>query len=39
MDLDLNEEKDTRMEYIREEHWMDVAEEGDEKKRIFDLRC
>ena len=27
-DLDLNEEEDIITEYIRDEHWSDVAEDG-----------
>ena len=37
-DLDLNEEEDTIMGKIREEHWGDVSEEGDGKKKIYYLR-
>ena len=36
-DPDLNEEGNIIMDEIREEHWRDVAEEGDNKK-IHDLR-
>ena len=35
---DLNEDKDIRLDVIKEEHWRDVAEEGDDKKKIHDLR-
>ena len=35
---DLNEEDDTRMDEIRDEHWRNVAEEGDDKKKMHDLR-
>ena len=35
---DLNEEEDIRLDEIREEHSRNVAEEGDEKKEIHDLR-
>ena len=35
---DLNEEEDIRLDLIKEEHWRDVAEEGDDKKKIHDLR-
>ena len=35
---DLNEEEDIRLDVIKEEHWRDVAEEGDDKKNIYDLR-
>ena len=38
IDPDLNEEEDIIMYDSREEHWMDVAEEGDNKKKIHDLR-
>ena len=37
-DPDLNEEEDIRLDDIREEHWSDVAEEGDNKKNICSLR-
>ena len=37
-DPDLNEEEDIILDEIREEHWRDVAEEGDDKKNIHDLR-
>ena len=36
-DPDLNEEEDIRMDEIREDHWRDVAEEGDDKKKIHYL--
>ena len=35
---DLNEEGDIRLDEIREKHWRDVAEQGDNKKKIRDLR-
>ena len=35
--LDLNEEEGTIMEDIKEEHWRDVAEDGDDKKKIHAL--
>ena len=38
-DMDLNEEEDTRMDEIREEHWRDFDEEGDNKKKIRSLGC
>ena len=38
IDPDLNEKEDTRMENRREEHWRDVAEEGENKKNINALR-
>ena len=34
IDPDLNEEQDTRIYTIREEHQRDVYEEGDDKKKI-----
>ena len=34
----LNEEEDIIIDEIREEHWRDVAEEGDDKKKIHVLR-
>ena len=37
-DPDLNEEEDIILDEIREEHWRDVAEEGDDKKKIHELR-
>ena len=37
-DTGLNEEEDIRMDKIRDEHWGDVAEEGDDKKNIHALR-
>ena len=37
-DPDLNEEEDIRFGEIRDEHWRDVAEEGDDKKKIHELR-
>ena len=33
-----NEEDDNRLDAVREEHWRNVAEEGDDKKKIHDLR-
>ena len=33
-DPDLNEEEDIRLDIIREEHWRDVDEEGDNRKKI-----
>ena len=35
---DLNEKEDIRLDGIREEHWRDVADEGDDKKKIHSLR-
>ena len=37
-DPDLNEEEDIRLDEIREEHWRDIAEEYDNKKKIQYLR-
>ena len=37
-DMHLNEEEDIRIDEIRDEHWRDVAEEGDDKNNIHDLR-
>ena len=37
-DTDLNEKEDMRLDEIREEHWKDVAEEGDDNKKIHALR-
>ena len=37
-DPDLNEKEDIRLDEIREEHWRDVSEEGDDKKNIHALR-
>ena len=37
-DPDLNEDEDIILDEIREEHHRDVAEEGDDKKKIHDLR-
>ena len=34
----LNEEEDIRLDTIMEEHWRDVSDEGDEKKKIHALR-
>ena len=38
IDPDLNEKEDIRLDGIREENCRDVAEEGDVKKKIHDLR-
>ena len=35
---DLNEEEDIRLDAIRGDHWRNVAEEGDKKKKIIALR-
>ena len=37
-DPDLNEEKDIRLDAIREDHWRDLAAEGDYKNMICALR-
>ena len=37
-DPDLNEEEDIIMDEIRDEHWRDVAEEGDDNNKIHALR-
>ena len=37
-DLDLNEEEDIRMDKIRDEHWMGIAHEVEDKKKINTLR-
>ena len=37
-DPDLNEEEDIRIDEIRDEHWRDVAREGDNEKKINALR-
>ena len=37
-DLELNEGEDIRLYAIREEHWRDVDEEGEDKKKIHALR-
>ena len=36
-DLYLNEEEDIIMDEIRDNHWRDVSEEGDDKKKIHTL--
>ena len=38
IDPDLNEEEDTRMDDTRDEHWRDIAKDGDDKKNIHALR-
>ena len=38
IDTDLNEEEDIIMDEIMDEHWRDVAGEGDDKKKIHALR-
>ena len=37
-DPDLNEEEDIILDKIREDHWRDVSEEGDYKKKFYALR-
>ena len=37
-DPDLNEEEDIRLDAIREYHWRDISEEGNDKKKIHALR-
>ena len=34
---DLNEEEDIRLDAIREEHWSDFSEEGENNKKIHAL--
>ena len=36
--LDLNEEENIRMEYIKEEHCRDFSDNGDNKNNIHALR-
>ena len=38
IDPDLNEEEDIRMQDSREEHWRDVADDGEYKSKIHALR-
>ena len=38
IDTELNEEEGIRMEDIREEHWMDVDEEGYNKNKTHSMR-
>ena len=38
IDPDLNEEGDIRMEDSREENWRDFSEDGEDKRKIHDLR-
>ena len=35
--MDLNEEEDIRIDEIRDRYWMDVADEGEDKKKIHAL--
>ena len=37
-DPDLNEEEDIGLDAIREYHWRDFSEEGDNKRNIHALR-
>ena len=37
-DPDLNEKEDIRFDKILEDHWRDIAEENDYKKKINALR-
>ena len=37
-DPDLNEMEDIRFDKIREDHWRDIAEEKDDRKKIHVLR-
>ena len=37
-DPDLNEDEDIRMEVSRGEHWMDVADDGEDKSKSHALR-
>ena len=37
-DPDLKEEEDIIMEYIREEHWRNVAEDVKDKMKIHSVR-
>ena len=36
-DPEQNEEEETRLDEIREDHWRDIAEEGDDKNKIHAL--
>ena len=36
--LDLDEDEDIRLDVIREEHWRDVSEDGNDNKNVHDLR-
>ena len=38
-DPDLNEMEDIRFDEIWEDHWRDLAEENNNKKKIHALRC
>ena len=35
--MELNEDEDIRMDEIRDDHWMVIAEESDDKKNIHAL--
>ena len=37
-DQDFNEMEDIRFDKIREDHWRDLAEENNDKKKILTLR-
>ena len=37
-DPDLNEKEDIRFDKVWEDHWRDIAEENDDKKKIHALR-
>ena len=37
-DPDLNEEEGVILDAIMEDHWRDVSEEGDDKKKTHSLR-
>ena len=37
-DPDLNEKDDIVLDTLREDHWRDVAYEGDDKKNIYTLK-
>ena len=37
--LDLNEKEDIRFDETREDHWRDIAEENNDRKKIYALRC
>ena len=36
--LDLNEEEDIILDAVREDSWRDISEEGENKKKIHDMR-
>ena len=37
-DPELNKDEDIRMEVSREKHWMDVADDGEDKSKSHALR-